>query len=187
MLIEQTSGMYVGDILNIILMLTLVVLIPGYIISRKKGVPYRRFVYLFTTLLYCGIILFITIFRRAAGSKSGQIVTFLQLGSVNGSRLSLRQSIYSLLNVFLFIPWGYLLYLGNGDKNTVKRLFITTLLGFLSSFCIECVQLTTKRGVFEVTDMITNTTGTLIGALICMMVLALVKRFLRNESKEEQK
>jgi glycopeptide antibiotics resistance protein len=180
MIIEQTSGVYLMDLLGAAVITAILVLVPGYIVSRKRDIPYRRVLYLYVTLLYLEVLLFITLFQREAGSKSKEIVTYLQLGSVNGSRLSLRQSIYSFLNVVLFVPWGFLLYLGNGDKSVVKKLIITTLLGFLSSFSIECLQHITGRGFFEITDIVTNTTGTLMGALVCAWILMIYKGIFRK-------
>ena len=66
-------------------------------------------------------------------------------------------------NILLFIPLGFLLPL------LVKRfrnIFLIVLVGFLLSVFYECTQLLTGIGIFDVDDMLLNTFGTLVGAVI---------------------
>ncbi len=76
-------------------------------------------------------------------------------------------------NVFVFIPLGVYL--------TVFRLnwWRSTLCGFALSLAFELTQYVFKIGVTDTTDLITNTSGTLIGALICLL-LGLVLRERRD-------
>ena len=60
-----------------------------------------------------------------------------------------------VLNILMLIPIGFLLPL------LVER--HTVLYGFLCSLCIEVFQLVTKRGYFEIDDLIHNTLGAVIG------------------------
>ena len=60
-----------------------------------------------------------------------------------------------VLNIIMLIPVGFLL------PFLVKK--HTVLYGFLCSLCIEVFQLVTKRGYFEVDDLIHNTLGVVIG------------------------
>ncbi len=70
-------------------------------------------------------------------------------------------------NILLFVPLGTFLYCCN-KHNFAK----TVLFGFLLSLCIEVIQpfLSTYR-IFDVTDMINNTLGTLIGAGIACTII----------------
>lgn len=65
-----------------------------------------------------------------------------------------------LLNVLLFVPLGYLIPI-------VSRFFHSgwkvLLLGFLFSLLIETVQLITRLGWFDGSDLLHNTLGALIG------------------------
>lgn len=72
----------------------------------------------------------------------------------------LDDRLFSILNVFLFIPFGFLLPLLCRDCRTVGR---TVLLGFLFSLFIECSQMFCFR-LTDVNDLITNTFGALVGA-----------------------
>ena len=86
-----------------------------------------------------------------------------------------------ILNYVLFIPFGLLLSLvkkrdevgkdGEKEKSGVK---LSTgrivLIGLLFSAAIETTQLLFKIGVFEFDDMIGNTVGCFIGAVVGKMV-----------------
>lgn len=67
-----------------------------------------------------------------------------------------------LLNIFLFIPLGFLCPLISKHYRCVKNIF---LLGCGLSFSIEIVQLFTLYRATDIDDLITNVVGTLIGYL----------------------
>jgi glycopeptide antibiotics resistance protein len=68
-------------------------------------------------------------------------------------------------NIVLFIPGGFLLRLKMGNFKTIKIIAFT-------SFSIEALQLITSRGVFEISDLMMNTLGGLIG--ICFSYVIVV-------------
>ncbi len=65
----------------------------------------------------------------------------------------------NILNVLMFIPIGFLISCGIRKKNILKIIGI----GFILSLAIEIMQLATKRGVFNIDDIIHNTLGCIIG------------------------
>ena len=68
----------------------------------------------------------------------------------------------SLLNISLFIPFGFLIH-----KNTKLTPLQTILTGFLFSICIEILQpLLSFDRVSDISDVITNTIGTCIGVFL---------------------
>ena len=68
----------------------------------------------------------------------------------------------SLLNISLFIPFGFLI-----RKNTKLTPLQTILTGFLFSICIEILQpLLSFDRVSDISDVITNTIGTCIGVFL---------------------
>ena len=78
-----------------------------------------------------------------------------------------------MLNIVIFIPCGIYLKMFNFDhKNTV-------ICGFCFSLLLETLQLVLKIGVFDVTDLITNTLGTILGMLGYVSILKLF----RNKKK----
>ena len=65
-----------------------------------------------------------------------------------------------MLNIALFIPFGFLLPTLN---TRFKTPLATVMTGFLFSGLIETMQYITGRGLTEVDDVITNTLGAAIG------------------------
>lgn len=69
-------------------------------------------------------------------------------------------SLSFILNIFLFVPLGFLCPLISKRYQSVKNTF---LVGFGLSFSIEIVQLFTLYRATDIDDLITNIAGTLIG------------------------
>ena len=65
-----------------------------------------------------------------------------------------------ILNILLFIPFGYILPL---NCMKVDQWWKVTLAGLLISMFIEVMQLVLHRGFADVDDLINNTIGALIG------------------------
>lgn len=65
-----------------------------------------------------------------------------------------------ILNILLFVPFGYLLPLIWHKADPWWRIL---LLGFLASLIIELLQLVTRLGYADVDDLINNTLGAMIG------------------------
>lgn len=83
----------------------------------------------------------------------------------NGSKVILVEM---GLNVLLFIPLGYVLRRFHGVKRSVAQV---VLIGFLISLTIEIIQLISMyQGlnvrIFDIDDLILNTLGTFIGAML---------------------
>ena len=75
----------------------------------------------------------------------------------------------SLLNVLLFVPLGFLLPV---LWKRFRSFLWTGLLGFSFSLSIELLQLLTLRAT-DINDLMTNTTGTILGWLLGRLVLRL--------------
>ena len=71
-----------------------------------------------------------------------------------------------VLNILMLIPVGFLL------PFLVRK--HTVLYGFLCSLCIEVFQLVTKRGYFEIDDLIHNTLGVVIGVGLYRLFVKLI-------------
>ena len=79
----------------------------------------------------------------------------------------------SLCNVAVFVPFGFFLseFLASAKRlRPVRRFWLATLVGFGLSLCIESLQLVLKVGFFELTDLVMNTVGAFVGALISVGV-----------------
>lgn len=179
--VEQIDGIYYSDLLIMVILAALISFVPGYILHVKKGLPWRRVFLAFITLSYLGVILMLTIFRRDVGSASAIIYVRLNLGFTKTKIYSVRQMMYSFLNLLLFVPWGFLLGLFRTSERPLRIIFLTTLTGFLTSSSIEIIQRITRTGKFEVTDLFTNTVGTFLGVVIAVIGITICKRIKQNE------
>ncbi len=77
-----------------------------------------------------------------------------------------------LFNIAAFIPFGIYLTAANPKLSGHKKMLIF----FLISLLFETTQLIFKIGVFDTTDLLTNTLGGMIGVLICKEIIHTFKR-----------
>ena len=106
-----------------------------------------------------------TVLGRESGVGRVELVPFWSY-----SHPELRMEI--ILNYILFMPLGVLLYLCFGEKLGLR----VVIAGLLISVSIEIVQLVFRIGLFEFDDMIGNSVGCLIGAVIGKATRKLKKR-----------
>jgi glycopeptide antibiotics resistance protein len=73
-----------------------------------------------------------------------------------------------IANVLLFVPWGFLMFitLFNVNRPTLQTYVLTVLLGFTFTCAIEGWQYFLPDRVADVNDIIWNTTGALLGAIL---------------------
>lgn len=75
-------------------------------------------------------------------------------------------------NILVFIPYSFLMLFAFGVKFKSKADMImkSTLFTFLLSLFIEVNQLVFRKGTFQISDLVLNTIGGLIGALIYILI-----------------
>ena len=61
------------------------------------------------------------------------------------------------------MPFGFLVPILGRKK---RKFWFTALLGFELSLSVECIQLVTKTGCFDVDDIFLNTIGGMLGYLV---------------------
>ena len=73
-----------------------------------------------------------------------------------------------IANVLLFVPWGFLAFITfyNVERPTLQTYVLTILLGFSLTLGIEAWQYFLPSRVADVNDVIWNTSGTILGALL---------------------
>ena len=87
-------------------------------------------------------------------------------------------------NIVVFIPFGFFLsvFLASTKRFSIGRqIGLVTLATFALSLLIECLQLILHVGFFEVTDLVLNTVGGLIGATTA----AIGRLIIRNATSTE--
>jgi glycopeptide antibiotics resistance protein len=82
-------------------------------------------------------------------------------------------------NIIVLIPWGLLVPLLFQKLGTFKAIVITTV---LFSFFIESTQYIFLIGVFDIDDIIYNTTGAIIGFYLLQVFKIITDKFFHEES-----
>lgn len=83
----------------------------------------------------------------------------------------------TIMNVVIFIPLG--IYVGILSRNGLFRMKL--FLFFLTSLLLEGLQYLFKFGTFDITDLMTNTTGGIIGYLLFLAVNKLYQNPLKAQ------
>lgn len=108
--------------------------------------------------MYIVILLFITVLSREGGSSKGIDLKLFSTWGINT-----RNNAYVIENILLFIPFGILCA---WVFPAARKLWSDILIGAVVSLGIECLQLITGTGFFQIDDVLTNTLGMLIGYLL---------------------
>lgn len=124
------------------------------------------------------LMLYISVFKRVPKTEmSINLVPFWSIGAI---QTGLIETLYEkIFNVLFFVPYGCLLgaYI---RQHCIKR---AILIGGATSVAIELLQLLTRTGTCETDDVICNTFGCVIGALIALAF----KYFIKNVKKSTVK
>ena len=173
-----------AGIVLVLILLAVYLLCYRFIYQKKLGgqkkLPVCRILWWCVFLCYCFVVLCATIFMRFPGEVPSRIYSLFysyREAWITGSASSWRNII---LNFCMFLPFGFLLPLGWEKMQQGWRIFLA---GFGFSLLIECLQLVTRRGMFEPDDLLGNT----IGALIGYGCFLLMDDFVRGIRKKAQK
>lgn len=114
--------------------------------------------------MYTAIILLITFFSRESGSRRGVDLELFSTWGINA-----RNNAYVVENVLLFIPYGFVCAWA---IRAARKFWVCAGLGLFSSIAIECLQLATGRGYFQIDDILTNFLGAVLGYILFRCVLS---------------
>lgn len=120
--------------------------------------------------VYCLLAVWIILFKmdfsiiKTMGLRGINLIPFYYKNEVS---FHFREVMY---NVAIFIPIGIYLQMLKVD---LKK---SILFGFSFSMILEILQYILKVGITDITDLITNTSGVVIGFLIYMALTAIVKK-----------
>lgn len=121
---------------------------------RKKKAPFSVLA-ITCFMMYTVVMLFITFLSREDGSRKGIDLELFSTWGINA-----RNNAFVIENILLFIPYGFLCA---WVFPKARKLSACTLIGAMTSLGIECLQLITERGFFQIDDVLTNTLGAFIG------------------------
>jgi len=146
------------------------VVIVMWCLNQKKDSTYGAVVQALWVVV--ALILLDTLVLRRIGVQIEQHPEFDPVAEYrrlfHGNRM---HQLYLILNLAAFVPFGLLMseYL-YATKKCSRRWNIryVTLVAFLFSFCVECIQWVLKIGLFELTDIILNTLGAFLGGVVSL-------------------
>ncbi|MGP1411039.1 MAG: VanZ family protein [Peptoanaerobacter stomatis] len=95
------------------------------------------------------------------------LIPFNQPAIVNG-KADISEII---LNLLAFIPYGLFIHILMDEKSILKKLFII----FATSFIFELIQYIFAIGASDITDIISNTSGGIIGIVFSMFMEKLLR------------
>lgn len=152
----------------------------------KKKLCFRWILFGCYLLLLSYFLFFAEIMGRTNLTRSYHynLIPFLEIKRfiVYRKQLGMTAVLTNLLgNVIAFLPFGY--FLPSLSKKNRSFIYVT-LLSFEFSLMIECIQLFSKVGSFDVDDLILNTLGGSLGYLCFFIMNSLMKK---NEKKKKKK
>lgn len=123
-------------------------------------------------LCYLIVVAGATLMSRGNGYREVCLYPFYSYRSAWHSQSSVEWR-NLILNICMFVPWGFLLPLWGGR---FRKFTWTVGSGLLGTLLIEGTQFVFERGVVEFDDIFNNTLGTLIGYGLIMALLELFSR-----------
>lgn len=125
------------------------------------------------TTAYIGLIIYTTLFSRekSENAQGYSLVPFITYYLAKTENVEYYREAF--MNVALFFPLGCFAYCF--DIKGRKKWTIPIISAVVLSSIIELIQYTFKLGYAEVDDIIHNTTGVIIGILVCTLTEKLLK------------
>lgn len=143
-----------------------------WIHKEERDFPWRKIFPVGLLIGYLSGLLFVTLFLRSSGNRDIQWHLFLAFREA-WNAFTFQSWLNPLLNIIIFIPMGSLLPL---VAQPFRRWYWTLVAGMSTSFVIETVQYTFRRGTADVDDLFCNSLGTILGYCLCMFVICLVEK-----------
>lgn len=183
--LKQFASISIFQFMIMVFVELAVVTLIVVIVSKhsKKEISLADIAAFFCLVVYLNIIMQLTLLGRKDGSRIG--VELSLFGYLGEGQFSRQMLMYAVLNVFLFVPYGFIirwLPWFRKQKESVSIL-LTTMVCFASSLLIEMIQLITKRGYYELEDLVCNTLGGLIGGLLFTLVYRLFEGFWKEKRR----
>ena len=173
---------YLKEFVLLGIFIIILFLIGYFVIYKKvmkgtKTIDNKKMILYGITIVYLVIVFGATFLTRGNAYKEINLHLFSSyreawnnMTDVLSSNIILRNSI---LNILLFIPFGFLLPIYS-DK--LKKFYKVVAIGLAVTLIIEIVQYITNMGIFEIDDVFNNTLGVLIGYCTFMIFNNIIKK-----------
>ena len=134
----------------------------------------RRPVTILLLLVVTASIALVTVYMSGKSYSKVDVHPFKEIQALRDRTRPIATPILAVIvmpiigNILLFVPWGFLTFIAlyTVDRPTVQTYILTILLGFTFTLAIEAWQYFLPSRVVDVNDVIYNTIGTVLGALL---------------------
>lgn len=153
-----------------VLLLVLIDVAAIYIVIRlykKAKVDKRTAVISLLLVFYILIVLFVTVLGRRTQNFYRYNFDIIESYTILFVQKDLQRITEAVLNVLMFIPIGAVM----SFLSKIKRLLLSSLTGLGISLLIEILQLLLRNGYCEITDLLHNTLGAIIGSVLFIVVM----------------
>ncbi|MGG0300888.1 VanZ family protein [Bacillus albus] len=151
----------------------------GCYFKAKRTISIRHFLWVYVFLFYLSLVYKVT--QIATVWDISRYETWIRVNQINLTLFDTAGSTTYLLNIVLFMPFGFLLPTIWPQFRKMKN---TVCAGFFFSLAIELNQLLNNR-ITDIDDLFTNTFGAIIGyVLYKVLYTALFKMILKREEKK---
>ena len=137
---------------------------------------------LVTEFLFCYLLL---VFTSTVFARETVDVVRININIIHNYSFKLKYNIDTqfelLLNVLLLLPFGVLFPYVTKTKKVVH----TFLAGLFLSITIEGLQFVLKKGTFELSDIINNSLGVLLGYLLYLLAKKSKRTIMKIHDKKE--
>ena len=153
-----------GNTLEIIVIIWTMIILILMCLYRFLKIDKSKLFNLGFLLLYTSFLLFfLVIGREKRTTRDFDLIPFHSY-IVLFSDYSLRHVLELVMNIAMFIPFGY--YLVKLNKVMRFRTFQVVLIGVFISMIFETMQYVFNRGLLEVDDIVNNSLGFFLGVQI---------------------
>lgn len=147
--------------------------------AEHKKINIKRLLWWFVFLCYIFVVIGATMLSRGGSYEYSRIPPLFYSYKTAWSNWSDTEWRNIILNICMFVPFGFLLPLG---VKRFRKFYLTYAAGFMFSLFIELSQRIFKIGIFEPDDLLDNTIGAVIGFGLFLLLFKLC-----SKEKEEIK
>lgn len=159
--------------IGIIIFLIMYFLIYKKIMKGTKKLNVVKLFLWFIFLIYTVVVLGATFVNRVPMNYENINIHIFSSYIKVWNRFSVLELRNLIFNILMFLPFGFMLPL---LFKKCEKFYITYLVGLCMTFFIEVLQLISRRGIFELDDIVNNLLGCMIGYGIVMIFLLFSKK-----------
>ncbi|MCH5320244.1 MAG: VanZ family protein [Eubacterium sp.] len=174
--LSENARNYCKEYLLATLIIAILTLLIYIIISKikKQKISKSKAISLLAFSSYFSLMLNISLIHRI-GTEIDKTANIFDEWSIFDVESSMYLNLKPIYNVILFLPMCFVLFFFiksffNKAYGSKRLLIYSTVISFSTSLFIELTQLIFNLGTFQLSDLVYNTTGGLIGALTCIII-----------------